>query len=358
MGVILSVATSADGYIDDNNKDRLILSTPEDWADIYRLRAGADAILIGAETLRRDNPRLTLKGDELRAARLAAGKPAEPCKVIVSRKGYISPDHRIFEEPTSRIILFTESYRPQLEGLAEMIIEADITANFIITQLEKRGLFNIFVEGGAEIHNLFLSEKCATELRIATNPTICVGDPSAPHFRRPESLSKIEPNISFLGGMRVEQYRLQQPVSEQDILYMERAIEISRNCCPSQSSYCVGAVIITSTGEIFEGYTHETSPTHHAEQEAVKKALQAGADLRGATIYSSMEPCSQRSSEPESCSAIIIRHRFARALFALYEPSCFVCCNGALNMRNTGVEVHCIDHLGAKVLDVNSHLEL
>ena len=71
-----------------------------------------------------------------------------------------------------------------------------------------------------------------------------------------------------------------------------------RKCTPSATSYCVGAVVAPADGAgSFTGHTHETSPTHHAEQEAIRKALDAGAELRGAAIYSSMEPCSQRKSE-------------------------------------------------------------
>ena len=66
-----------------------------------------------------------------------------------------------------------------------------------------------------------------------------------------------------------------------------------------------------------------------AEMFSIAKALAAGAVLRGAAMYSSMEPCSTRSSEPESCSELILRHGFSRTVFALYEPSCFVCCEGA-----------------------------
>ena len=76
-----------------------------------------------------------------------------------------------------------------------------------------------------------------------------------------------------------------------------------------------------------------------AEMFSIAKALAAGAVLRGAAMYSSMEPCSRRASEPESCTQLIIRHGFARAAFALYEPDCFVCCRGALTLREAGLDV-------------------
>ncbi len=357
MKILLSVATSADGYIDDCSTSRLVLSTPEDWAEVYALRSQADAIVIGAETLRRDNPRLTLKSEELRANRIAAGKTAEPHRVIISRDGDIDPSLRIFSEGAGSVILFSTRHRPELVGLCEVIVSEQISASFIVTELEKRHLTELFVEGGAQIHQLFLESGCATALRIAVNPSVVVAEDAAPRFPRPVWLAEHECERSNLGGMEIEMYYLQQRNKALDIKYMQRAIELSRLCRPSSSSYCVGAVVVTQAGEIFEGYTHETSPTHHAEQEAIAKAEASGAQLQGATIYSSMEPCSLRSSEPESCSAIIIRHRFARALFALYEPSCFVVCSGALNMRKAGIEVECLHELGDAVRAVNSHLD-
>ena len=61
MRVTLSAAVTADGYMDDDSPRRLIISTPGDWEEVYRLRAAHDAILAGAETLRRDDPSLLVR---------------------------------------------------------------------------------------------------------------------------------------------------------------------------------------------------------------------------------------------------------------------------------------------------------
>ena len=127
-------------------------------------------------------------------------------------------------------------------------------------------------------------------------------------------------------------------------------------CTPSATAYCVGAVVQTLDGRIFTGYTHETSPTHHAEQEALKKALAADADLRGATIYASMEPCTTRKSEPESCTQLILKHGLAKVVFACYEPDCFVRCLGAETLRQHGVTVRVYTELADEVLRINRHL--
>lgn len=103
-------------------------------------------------------------------------------------------------------------------------------------------------------------------------------------------------------------------------------------------------------GRSFTGYTHETSPTHHAEQEAIRKALDAGAELRGAAIYSSMEPCSQRKSEPESCTQLILRHGFARVgLCADTNPTGSSAGRGAATLREAGVDVRVYPELAEGV---------
>ena len=138
--------------------------------------------------------------------------------------------------------------------------------------------------------------------------------------------------------------------------YLQRAIEESKKCTPSESSYRVGAVIVTALGEEFVGYTHETNNVNHAEEEAIKKALDKGAELTGATIYSSMEPCSKRSSKPKSCSELIVEHGFKRAVYAFAEPVHFVDCEGDELMRRAGVEVSVVEELAPQVVEVNSHI--
>ena len=73
MKVFASVAVTADGALDDSSAARLRISSPEDWAEVMRLRAEFDAILVGAGTIRRDNPRLVVADGALRAERIRRG---------------------------------------------------------------------------------------------------------------------------------------------------------------------------------------------------------------------------------------------------------------------------------------------
>ncbi len=315
MEVILSAAVSIDGYLDDASSERLRLSSDEDWAAVLRLREECDAVLVGAATVRKDNP--SLKGRALR--------------VVVSRSGELPAGSRIF-------------------GSGEVLVLSGrkFTARDIVAELEGRGVRRLMVEGGAQILGMFLREGFADRLRLAVAPLLVGGGVRFPSVEAPRMrLEKLE----RLGGTAVMHY-----IKDTDAEYLARAVELSRSSVPSMSAYRVGAVILTRDGQIFEGYTHETDAKNHAEEEAVAKALAACASLEGAAIYVSMEPCSTRASKPVSCSELIIRHRFGRVVFVLKEPSLFVRCTGADNLAAAGIEVEHREEMASEVREINAHL--
>lgn len=357
MRVTLSAAVTADGYMDDGSPERLIISTPGDWDEVYRLRAAHDAILAGAETLRRDDPSLLVRDEAVRMRRMQAGLKPDIAKVTLTRSGALSPDLRFFTAGDAVRYVFSPKEIAGFQNIATVIsTDEAITAKYIVTQLEKRGVERLMVEGGAQVLRMFLDEGMADTLRLAVNPRLRLGGQGGVRFGTalPESVPY---TCEQIDGMEVTTYTLHPDTTQQDLRYLRMAVAEGRKCTPSPTSYCVGAVVVTADGRIFAGYTHETSATHHAEQEAIAKALAAGTGLRGAAMYSSMEPCSRRASEPESCTQLIIRYGFARAAFALYEPDCFVCCRGALTLREAGVDVRAYPALASGVREANAHLE-
>ena len=150
MKVTVSTAVSADGYLDDRSPDRLILSTPEDWAEVHRLRAACDAILVGAETIRRDNPSLLVGDEVLRRERIDRGLSPDPVKVTLTASCRLSPEAKFFTRGDQEKIVFPPCPDPgSLQQVATVIPAAEITAALIVTELEKRGLRSLLVEGGA-----------------------------------------------------------------------------------------------------------------------------------------------------------------------------------------------------------------
>ncbi|MEV6770899.1 dihydrofolate reductase family protein [Nocardia sp. NPDC051030] len=184
--VLLSVAVSLDGYIDDASPDRLLLSNAADFDRVDALRAESDAVLIGAETLRRDNPRLLVNSADRRVQRVAAGKPEYPLRVIVTAAGDLDPGLKFWQSGGERIVYTTDSgagrIGDRLSGLAEVVsLGAAVYFADLLDDLGKRGIERLMVEGGGSIHTAFLAAGLADELWMAVAP-IVVGDPAAPRF--------------------------------------------------------------------------------------------------------------------------------------------------------------------------------
>src|ERR1700760_4710287 len=103
---LVSCAVSVDGYLDDASPDRLILSGPEDRDEVDELRARADAILVGAGTIRADNPRLLIRDQARVAARESAGRAAAPRPAPVPGTGDLDPAARFFTGPGSTPLVY------------------------------------------------------------------------------------------------------------------------------------------------------------------------------------------------------------------------------------------------------------
>ncbi|WP_067826083.1 RibD family protein [Nocardia inohanensis] len=187
--VLLSVAVSVDGYIDDASPDRLLLSNAADFDRVDALRADSDAVLIGAETLRRDNPRLLVNSADRRLRRVADGKPAYPLRVIVTARGDLDTGLKFWHSGGERLVYTTDSGAAKLgdslAGLADVVsLGAAIDFGELLDDLGKRDVERLMVEGGGSIHTAFLSAGLADEIRMAIAPLV-VGDPAAPRFLGP-----------------------------------------------------------------------------------------------------------------------------------------------------------------------------
>lgn len=187
---ILSCAVSLDGYLDDASPDRLILSGPEDLDEVDELRARADAILVGAGTIRADNPRLLIRDERRVAARAAVGKPPHPVRVTVTATGHLDPAARFFTGPGTPLVYAASAAVPTAEqnvGETATVIDAgaDLSLSAVLHDLSaKRQVAMLLVEGGAHIVRDVLAANLADELRLAIAPFF-VGDARAPRFALP-----------------------------------------------------------------------------------------------------------------------------------------------------------------------------
>src|ERR1700712_1529894 len=128
--VLASCAVSLDGFLDDATPQRLLLSGPADLDRVDAERAHVDAILVGAGTVRADDPRLLVRSAERRAVRAACGQPPSPLRVVLSGSP-LHPAARVLTEPGAETI--TLSGRPEE----------------VLDDLAARGVVRLMVEGGA-----------------------------------------------------------------------------------------------------------------------------------------------------------------------------------------------------------------
>ena len=144
-----------------------------------------------------------------------------------------------------------------------------------------------------------------------------------------------------------------------DERWMRVAIELAWQCTPSPTAFSVGAVIVAAGGdEISRGFSREGGdPLAHAEESALGKLTADDPRLAGATIYSTLEPCSQRTSRPRTCTQLIIAAGLRRVVIGWREPALFVAdCQGYEQLAEAGLEVAELPALAALAAAPNRHL--
>jgi 5-amino-6-(5-phosphoribosylamino)uracil reductase len=187
-----------DGCLDDVSPQRLILSGPEDLDEVDELRASVDAILVGAGTIRKDNPRLLVRSPARVAARLARGLPEHPLRVTLTRSGALDRAAPFFTGPGPHVVY---------EG-------AGLTLSAVLEDLcTKRHVRTLLLEGGSQLLAEALTQGLADELRLAIAPFF-VGDADAPRFAVPGAYPhdaahpmRLE-SVRRLGGVVVLNYQL------------------------------------------------------------------------------------------------------------------------------------------------------
>jgi 5-amino-6-(5-phosphoribosylamino)uracil reductase len=364
--VLLSCATSADGYLDDASPERLILSGPADLDRVDAVRAGCDAILVGAQTVRKDNPRLLVRDPRRSARRAARGLPPHPARVTLTATGDLDPGARFFAPGALRLVYCATPAltraRTRLGDSAVLIDAGDpASLGFILSDLAERGVARALVEGGAHVLGEFLAAGLADELNLAVAPFF-VADPAAPRLDLPGPGSRGPMTLAEtrrVGEVALLRYLLGP--GGPDHRFLRWAVELSRLCPPSGSAFSVGAVVVGEDGEVLAtGFSREQEDHDHAEEVALRKLARGklGPDprLRHATVYSSLVPCGARSSRPVTCVEHIVAAGIPRVVFAWREPRLFTDGEGAEQLRAAGVAVTEVPGLAERARAINAHL--
>lgn len=188
--VLLSAAMSLDGCLDDAGPRRLLLSTEADLDRVDEVRAGVDAILVGAGTVRADDPRLIVRSLARVERRVGRGLPAQPAAVVLTGGGPLDPTARVFTGEERRRLVYVPdpaapACRAALGDRAAVVGAGDpFDVHRLLADLAGRGVERLMVEGGGTVHTLFLTADVVDELHLVIAPFF-VGDAGAPRFVRP-----------------------------------------------------------------------------------------------------------------------------------------------------------------------------
>jgi riboflavin biosynthesis pyrimidine reductase/pyrimidine deaminase RibD-like protein len=335
--VLLSCAMSVDGCLDAPGGERLVLSGAADLDRVDDERASSDAIMVGAGTIRRDDPRLLIRSPERRAARTADGRPAHPIGVTLTASGDLDPAARFFSgggpvggtgvgavggagrDRPSRLVYCASPVaartRRRLDGLAEVVDAGSRPAlAAVLADLFRRGVRRLMVEGGADLSRQFLTGGLADELQLVIAPFF-VGDPRAPRFAGPgrypygpgHQMALAE--VREVGAVVLLRYLLKAPVTgsapqagsgtvgaargagvtepvpghgapaaageatKADRGWLGEAIELSRRCPPSATAFAVGALVVAGDGTVLATGYSRESDPHDHAEEAALAKL-------------------------------------------------------------------------------------
>ncbi|SMF11952.1 riboflavin-specific deaminase C-terminal domain-containing protein [Tistlia consotensis] len=159
---------SLDGFIGTAGGRGDVINGAENLDHLHRLRALADAVVVGAGTVAADDPQLTV--------RRVPGR--NPVRVVIDPRGALEPGHRLFQDGAAPTL--QASLAPgRAPGLAERLTVAEregtLSLADLVEQLAARGLARIFVEGGGVTVSRFLAAGQLDRLQLCVAPLLLGG---------------------------------------------------------------------------------------------------------------------------------------------------------------------------------------
>ncbi|MFB6080106.1 MAG: 2,5-diamino-6-(ribosylamino)-4(3H)-pyrimidinone 5'-phosphate reductase [Haloferacaceae archaeon] len=158
MHVVVNAAASADGKLSTRERGQVAISGPADFDRLDRLRAAADAVLVGVGTVLADDPHLTLDDEDRRVERLRGGRPSDPARVVADSTARTPADARVLDDAATTYLLVAEAAptervdRLERAGAVPVVAgEERVDLPAALDALESRGIDRLLAEGGGEL---------------------------------------------------------------------------------------------------------------------------------------------------------------------------------------------------------------
>lgn len=180
--VSLCLATSLDGKIAEAPGRPPRFSSQRDLEKLFRLRAAADGLLIGANTVRQEELPALVRNGDLRRQRVAAGKPPHPASIIVSASLDLPWDSPYFTRKQQQIYIMTaapaEAARAKMAALDLHCLDTGSVLSLRngLQQLRRKGIETVLAEGGGRLTHGLLREGVVDRLYLTIAPFIFAGE--------------------------------------------------------------------------------------------------------------------------------------------------------------------------------------
>ncbi|NOZ12710.1 MAG: bifunctional diaminohydroxyphosphoribosylaminopyrimidine deaminase/5-amino-6-(5-phosphoribosylamino)uracil reductase RibD [Acidobacteria bacterium] len=164
--IILKAAVSLDGFIADTRGNSKWISNEASREDVHRIRSRTDAVLVGAGTVRSDNPKLTV--------RLVEGR--NPRRIVLNRSGSLPPESEVFAAGTILVTapdaMSREKKSRFIRKGVELLEQSGPELSPLLKSFATMGMASILVEGGTGVFSSFVKEGFVNEFLIYVAPLV------------------------------------------------------------------------------------------------------------------------------------------------------------------------------------------
>ncbi|SEA10491.1 2,5-diamino-6-(ribosylamino)-4(3H)-pyrimidinone 5'-phosphate reductase [Haloplanus vescus] len=210
MEVVVNAATSVDGKLSTRERRQVRISGEADFDRVDRLRAAADAVLVGVGTVLADDPHLGVKAEQRRVERLRNGRPANPARVVADSRARTPPDATCLNDDAETYLLVSaaapEDRVERLREAGATVIEAgaervDLAA--ALADLEAEGVARLLAEGGGELIYSLFEAGLVDELSVFVG-SLVIGGRDAPTLADGEGFVEEFPSLELAAVERVD----------------------------------------------------------------------------------------------------------------------------------------------------------
>ncbi|GAA0198655.1 2,5-diamino-6-(ribosylamino)-4(3H)-pyrimidinone 5'-phosphate reductase [Haladaptatus pallidirubidus] len=200
MHVVVNAAMSADGKLSSRRREQVAISGADDFDRMDDLRIESDAIAVGVGTVLADDPSLTADGG------------ANPLRIVADSRARTPTDARVLDDRAETLIFVSEGApNERVENLgnagADVVVAGDdrVSLEVAFSELEKRGIERVMVEGGGELIFSLFAAGLVDELRLYVGSMI-IGGRDAPTLADGEGFVAREQfsNLELTGVERID----------------------------------------------------------------------------------------------------------------------------------------------------------